>query len=932
MSSTYAWNEYSSHKTNEFEGTSIPVRIVLNKYEKDKDGQNTTVVVKGAQFELYQQLGEKPNPTTDRKIGGTYTTDKNGQIIVHDLLPNNFVYYFLEINPSYGYTYDSDGNIEKQHYFFNINGTEVDGEVIVNAYNQRLFDSLSIKKTIKNGDSSAVTDEQKNVKFEFIVHFDSNDEYTYTISGKNMGKIKNGDTIYLHHNETAVIDGLPVGSSYSVTEIPVAGYTVSGSSHQGTVDENGTTAHFINTLYEQTGSLTVTKEVAGDLAETDREFTFEIEFSDKGSYPFTIGDNFEGLTINGKATINLKHGEMAVFGNLPEGVAYTVIEKDANTDGYVARVDGYTGITITENITLPFINYKDSDPGETGRLIFEKQVTGNGADKNKEFLFTVTFSDNNTYKYTINNGEEKSHKSGEQIALKHGERVTFPNLPVGTTYKITEDDYLSDGYIATISETSGTITRENNHVIVFENHKHIENKLLVKKVVPNEVSFNNKNKKFTFTVTINGKSEQFSLGSGEEKTFDLPLNAVYTVKEDNYTEDGFILSSEQNIYMDSNGVRVHEIICTNTFIGTVLTEISGQKKWNLSADKNQKLPESITVYLMDGKEIVESKTVSAKDNWKYTFTAPKYRPDGKTPIHYTVDEKEILCYAKDIDGYDITNTYLLPIVFAPAKVQKIIKGDTPSNNSTFTFKLKAQNGAPMPEHSEKGEKQITISGAASKDFGKIKYTNPGTYVYTISEISGKESGYTYDKSIYTLTVVIENSGNKLAAKTVTYVKNDENKHSDKAVFTNTYKTPSTSSDERVEIYGEKIWNHGSNPKSKQPKAVVLHILANGQNTLSFQVDESTHWMYSFSLPKYDKQGKEITYTIDETDIKNYKKSIKGFDVTNTHKSAWPGGNIYGKSPSSGEFTKLSMWLWILVLSALAMRITIFFKPKKQTAN
>ena len=57
--------------------------------------------------------------------------------------------------------------------------------------------------------------------------------------------------------------------------------------------------------------------------------------------------------------------------------------------------------------------------------------------------------------------------------------------------------------------------------------------------------------------------------------------------------------------------------------------------------------------------------ISEKDNWKYSFTGlPKYG-DNKQEIKYTVDESEVEKYTKQVNGYDIVNTYTPPETIDP---------------------------------------------------------------------------------------------------------------------------------------------------------------------------------------------------------------------------------------------------------------------------
>src|SRR5699024_2308010 len=49
--------------------------------------------------------------------------------------------------------------------------------------------------------------------------------------------------------------------------------------------------------------------------------------------------------------------------------------------------------------------------------------------------------------------------------------------------------------------------------------------------------------------------------------------------------------------------------------------------------------------------------------------------------------------------------------------------------------------------------------------------------------------------------------------------------------------------------------------------------------------DAKEWSYTFKgLPKYDKKGKEIKYSVDEEAISNYKKLVDGNVITNTFKT------------------------------------------------
>ncbi|HEL0220811.1 TPA: Cna B-type domain-containing protein [Streptococcus equi subsp. zooepidemicus] len=99
-------------------------------------------------------------------------------------------------------------------------------------------------------------------------------------------------------------------------------------------------------------------------------------------------------------------------------------------------------------------------------------------------------------------------------------------------------------------------------------------------------------------------------------------------------------------------------------------------------------------------------------------------------------------------------------------------------------------------------------------------------------------------------------------------------------ITNTY-TP-----EVISITGQKTWDDKENQDGKRPKEITVRLLANDAATDKVATaSEQTGWKYTFTnLPKY-KDGKQITYTIQEDPVADYTTTIQGFDITNHHEVA-----------------------------------------------
>lgn len=87
------------------------------------------------------------------------------------------------------------------------------------------------------------------------------------------------------------------------------------------------------------------------------------------------------------------------------------------------------------------------------------------------------------------------------------------------------------------------------------------------------------------------------------------------------------------------------------------------------------------------------------------------------------------------------------------------------------------------------ESTVTNDADGKINFDKFEYDEPGTYVYTIGEVKGDETGMTYDKSVFTATVNVVDDGEGNLKASVAYAKGD--KSVEGIVFNNTYKKPET---------------------------------------------------------------------------------------------------------------------------------------------
>lgn len=168
-------------------------------------------------------------------------------------------------------------------------------------------------------------------------------------------------------------------------------------------------------------------------------------------------------------------------------------------------------------------------------------------------------------------------------------------------------------------------------------------------------------------------------------------------------------------------------------------------------------------------------TVSERD-----VTVPGVTKDGTvTTIIYTVkdvghagrlevvDKTITRSDGETVNGIRFDNTYNPKGVGCTlGGVKTIINADTATNriprDGEFTFVLTSHDGAPMPEGSKDGVKTVTNTGTGFA-FGRMDYSKPGTYVYTVTEQADRDPTIGYSTQAYDVTVTVTDQGGMLSA-------------------------------------------------------------------------------------------------------------------------------------------------------------------------
>ena len=218
------------------------------------------------------------------------------------------------------------------------------GYDITNTYHP--YGQLAISKQVEGGTSATA-----GKKFAFTVSLkaadggDYADQITYTGPDGTKGTISNGGTIELKAGQTATIEELPKGTTYTVHEADVNGFTVSKNDLSGTIKSNRTaTAAFTNT-YTTSGmaSIQATKSLSGR----------SLEF---GQFRYTLTETaVDGADVDPvlvRAANNTESGNVAFgslrYTNADNGHTYTYVMAETNTHkaGYT-----YDSSTFTVEVT-----------------------------------------------------------------------------------------------------------------------------------------------------------------------------------------------------------------------------------------------------------------------------------------------------------------------------------------------------------------------------------------------------------------------------------------------------------------------------------------------------------------------------------------------------------------------------------------------------
>ena len=319
---------------------------------------------------------------------------------------------------------------------------------------------------------------------------------------------------------------------------------------------------------------------------------------------------------------------------------------------------------------------------------------------------------------------------------------------------------------------------------------------------------------------------------------------IYGLLKDDYiiretsAPSGYTLAKDVTVSADSFDSKGATATITDK---KAVTTVSGTKTWKDNDDQDGKRPDSIKVNLLANGKVVQIKTVTASDNWKYSFTnLPEFENGQK--ITYTVTEDAVAGYTSTIDGYNITNNH------TPATVKVSGTKTWNDNNNQDGIRPSSITVNLLANGQQVASKKVSASDNWQYSFDNLAaYANGQKITYTVTEDA--VAGYTSTVDGYNVT----------------------NNH-----------TPAT-----VKVSGTKTWKDNNNQDGIRPSSITVNLLANGQQVASKKVSASDNWQYSFDNLAAYANGKKITYTVTEDAVAGYTSTVDGYNITNTHNPTTP---------------------------------------------
>ncbi|MGI6221425.1 MAG: Spy0128 family protein [Coriobacteriales bacterium] len=757
--------------------------------------------------------------------------------------------------------------------------------------------------------------------------------------------VASGDTVTIAPGERFVIDGLPDGATYTVTEVEKEGWEqVSAEGDEGALAAGSTSeATFVNKNFTGDGGddgshefppasvdvmLTASKTLEGRAIEPN-EFSFELVDEASGDVVQTastvsFGGNeskiqFEPITLTSK---ELSYDEDAIDAYVETALSVKQGEYDAAKQAaddpstfpsFEKWIEEETGMGLNDFIvSLETEAFGEVKPtltrtyevrevaGEAGGVTYDKTLyrvevvaTLEGESLVPEVkMWKIGATDDadeqvdavtfaNTYEAT-GTAKLSGTKSIDGRSFKEGDWATFKIEATGDN---AADAPMPEEATVTVEPTSGTSIGYEFGDISYS---------------VADIPAGEKSETFTYKVTESAFSME-GVAEGDDTVHEVTVtisdNGDGTLKVEtsgNADALDFTNPYEEVVPPASEPASVN-LTAAKTLDGaapgdkqftfTLTGTSDNAKATSLEATNDTEGNVEFAAIEYDAEGVYEYEIAeTAGDDESIEYDGAKHT--AKVTVTKGADNKLVATVAYDgaeaVPVFENTTKEEPP---APVKLAleatKTLDGAEPGDEQ-FTFTLTGTS-----DNAKTTSLTATNDATGKVAFDEIEYTAEGTYEYEITEAAGTDETVKYDATKHAAVVTVaKGEDNKLVA-TVSYDGAEA-----APAFANETIPPEP---ETVSISVTKSWADGDDADGIRPASVTIHLLANGDDTgETLELGEANEWTAAFTgLPKADESGEAIVYTVSEDPVPGYDEPVitgdaeNGFMVTNPREPQSP---------------------------------------------
>ena len=413
-------------------------------------------------------------------------------------------------------------------------------------------------------------------------------------------------------------------------------------------------------------------------------------------------------------------------------------------------------------------------------------------------------------------------------------------------------------------------------------------------------------KSLNIAQTIDGASQSndnlsvYTTNSDDVKTMDAQNTGIGTdsiwekisTGDINKTSKGIAIKGELagkakielEITLSTNGNRAQDIY-TNTAMAQVYSNseqmetsrvetrvvnryIEG-KVWQDSnsngvIDEGEKYLSNITVKLINSANNSDVASTTTNENGEYSFTdlaRGKYKIQVEVNgTYYDLTEKEVGTNVEinskfNTDTEETDEITRLDSIQSPELVEENVNAGLTIKKISIPV-TKVWNDNNNTNGRRPGAIDVVVKDG-DKEVGKIELNSTNNWTNTFNDLPK------YDEELNEMNYTVEEKEKNTDDMKFYTQEGIEGNEEEGFTITNKFIVP----DEKIELEVTKNWVDQENVYGKRPVSVRVNVRNNGEVVQTAVITKDNLWKHTFTnLAKYDENGQEILYTVDEEEV------------------------------------------------------------------